>query len=62
MHVYGWNKIPDLLEIFILMWCQLNFNPQDKQTMLLSSFRTSNGNIYSSHQKGNVRACTFLIN
>lgn len=21
MHVYGWNKIPELLEIFILMWC-----------------------------------------
>jgi len=21
MHVYEWNTIPDLLEIFILMWC-----------------------------------------
>lgn len=42
MHVYGWNKIPDLLEIFILMWCQLNFNPQDKQTLSLSSFEMSN--------------------
>lgn len=39
MHVYGWNKIPDLLEIFILMWCQLNFNPQDKQTILAVFFQ-----------------------
>lgn len=64
MHVYGWNKIPDLLEIFILMWCQLNFNPQDKQTMLLSSFRMSNGNINRSHQKGRkgTRTCVQCCN
>ncbi len=60
MHVYGWNKIPDLLEFYFDV-VSIKLHPQDKQTMLVSSFRMSNGNINRSHQKGRKGTRTCVV-